>query len=209
MKTTSIPRSLMRSFAPALLLCGPLAVTALAESSFLTAWTARYPSSTLPQRMLTLTGSRCNVCHEPPNRGTQGTCYKNRIRDLMNQGSSIQQAINTADAEDSDGDGVANGVEITTQRADNAAQIGYHPGLIGDLGTSPCGPDTNVAVTHQSETPTLCAVDFDGDGFVTGVDFDLYVAAFESGDIAADFDRDGFITGVDFDLFVQAFEAGC
>ena len=54
-----------------------------------------------------------------------------------------------------------------------------------------------------------CAADFDGDGFISGVDYDLYVQAFEAGDVSADFDGDGFITGVDFDLFVQAFEAGC
>jgi ELWxxDGT repeat protein len=54
-----------------------------------------------------------------------------------------------------------------------------------------------------------CRADFDGDGFITGVDFDLYVQAFEAGDMTADFDRDGFVTGVDFDLYVQAFEAGC
>jgi hypothetical protein len=54
-----------------------------------------------------------------------------------------------------------------------------------------------------------CPSDFDEDGFVTGVDFDLYVQAFEAGDMSADFDGDGFITGIDFDLFVQAFEAGC
>jgi hypothetical protein len=54
-----------------------------------------------------------------------------------------------------------------------------------------------------------CPADFDGDGFITGVDYDLYVSAFEAGDMAADFDGDGFLTGVDFDLYVVAFEAGC
>jgi hypothetical protein len=54
-----------------------------------------------------------------------------------------------------------------------------------------------------------CPADFDHDGFVTGLDFDLYVAAFEAGDMSADFDGDAFVTGLDFDLYVQAFEAGC
>jgi phosphoribosylformimino-5-aminoimidazole carboxamide ribonucleotide (ProFAR) isomerase len=57
--------------------------------------------------------------------------------------------------------------------------------------------------------PTACPADFDNDGFITGIDFDLFVAAFEAGVMTSDFDRDGFITGLDFDLFVQAFEAGC
>ena len=61
----------------------------------------------------------------------------------------------------------------------------------------------DVEITFQ------CLVDFDGDGFVTGLDFDLFVQAFEAGEATSDFDGDGFITGVDFDLFVQAFEYGC
>jgi len=54
-----------------------------------------------------------------------------------------------------------------------------------------------------------CAADFDGDGFLTGDDFDLYVAAFEAGLPTSDYDGDGFVTGDDFDLYVTAFEAGC
>ncbi len=54
-----------------------------------------------------------------------------------------------------------------------------------------------------------CPADVDGDGFVTGDDFQLFVEWFETGDIRADFDGDGFITGDDFEQFVTAFEAGC
>ncbi len=61
--------------------------------------------------------------------------------------------------------------------------------------------------TYPSCTP--CAADFDGDGFVTGEDFDAFVAAFEAGSASADFDGDGFVTGEDFDAFVLAFEVGC
>lgn len=57
--------------------------------------------------------------------------------------------------------------------------------------------------------PPECPADFDGDGFITGLDFDAFVAAFEAGEAEADFDRDGFIAGPDFDAFVEAFEAGC
>lgn len=55
----------------------------------------------------------------------------------------------------------------------------------------------------------VCKPDFDGDGFITGIDYDLFVQAFEAGDFRADFDCDGFLTGPDFDQFVVAFEAGC
>lgn len=54
-----------------------------------------------------------------------------------------------------------------------------------------------------------CPADFDADGFLTGIDYDLYVEAFEDGEPWADFDGDGFVTGIDFDLFVAAFESGC
>lgn len=54
-----------------------------------------------------------------------------------------------------------------------------------------------------------CAVDFDGDGFVTGTDYDRYVLLSRPAASAADFDRDGFVTGLDFDAYVQAFELGC
>lgn len=64
-------------------------------------------------------------------------------------------------------------------------------------------------VSSDPTTLSVCAADYDCDGFVTGDDFDGYVAAFELGDPASDFDGDGFVTGDDFDAFVEAFEAGC
>ncbi|GEM_PF-1554809 len=70
------------------------------------------------------------------------------------------------------------------------------------------------AATSGSQLRVLCKEiwcksDFNGDGFVTGEDFDAYTAAFEAGLIIADFNCDGFVTGEDFDAFVVAFEAGC
>jgi hypothetical protein len=55
----------------------------------------------------------------------------------------------------------------------------------------------------------FCGADYDGDGFVTGVDLDAFVADFESGSASADMDGDGFLTGVDFDAYVERFENGC
>ncbi len=54
-----------------------------------------------------------------------------------------------------------------------------------------------------------CPADFDGNGFLTGEDFDAFVAAFEAGNLSADFDGNGFVNGEDFDAYVTAFEAGC
>lgn len=54
-----------------------------------------------------------------------------------------------------------------------------------------------------------CAADFDGDGFLTGLDYAAFVLAFEAGDLRADFDGDGYINAIDFDDYVRAFELGC
>lgn len=54
-----------------------------------------------------------------------------------------------------------------------------------------------------------CAADYNGDGFVTGEDFDSFVVRFEAGDDAADFDLNSFVNGDDFDRFIVRFEAGC
>ena len=82
-----------------------------------------------------------------------------------------------------------------------------------DAGSFDCLVSNNCTIVASSPaTLTIdgcCPADFDGDGFVTGLDFDAYLAAFESGDPASDLDDDGFVTGLDFDAFVQAFEAGC
>ncbi len=55
----------------------------------------------------------------------------------------------------------------------------------------------------------LCPADIDDSSFVNGVDFDIFVSAFEAGDPSADFDGNGFVNGDDFDLFAYHFVAGC
>lgn len=54
-----------------------------------------------------------------------------------------------------------------------------------------------------------CTADFNDDGFVTGDDFDAFVAAFVVADPKSDINEDGFVTGEDFDVFVGAFQSGC
>jgi len=51
-------------------------------------------------------------------------------------------------------------------------------------------------------------LDVDKSGFVNGVDFDLFVRAFEEGWSVADYDGDGFVTGIDFDRFTADFAKG-
>lgn len=67
----------------------------------------------------------------------------------------------------------------------------------------------NASATDYGIFVNLCLSDFNKDGFVSGEDFDAFVAVFELGDPTADFDGNGFVTGEDFDGFVGAFEAGC
>lgn len=68
-------------------------------------------------------------------------------------------------------------------------------------------------VTGRTEavmwTASLCGADFNSDGFVTGDDYDSFVAAFVVGSLIADFNGDGFVAGDDFDGFVDLFVAGC
>lgn len=84
-----------------------------------------------------------------------------------------------------------------------------HPGDTVDFAVYGGYGYGNTPLAVEIRIGDECLADFDADGFVTGADFDLFVRAFESGDMGADFDGDGFITGVDFDEFVEAFEAGC
>jgi len=61
----------------------------------------------------------------------------------------------------------------------------------------------------KATLPPACRADFNGDGFVTGEDFDEFVDAFSFGLPSADYNLDTFVTGEDFDEFVIAFESGC
>lgn len=71
---------------------------------------------------------------------------------LLQLGNSPESAIDQLDSVDSDGDGVTNGQEILAAR-EEAGQIGFNPGLVGPLGTDPCGDDPNAAASGVAETP--------------------------------------------------------
>jgi subtilisin family serine protease len=70
--------------------------------------------------------------------------------------------------------------------------------------------DVLNAVTAAAAT--LCAVDFNRDGFVDFFDYDDYVACFEGNcpaSVSADYNGDGFVDFFDYDTFVADFEIGC
>ncbi len=82
-----------------------------------------------------------------------------------------------------------------------------------DNGSSPASlPSGNGVAAGQGVftfTVAGCPSDVNGDGFVTGDDFDEFVAAFELGDLFADYNGDTFVSGDDFDAFVNDFYLGC
>jgi hypothetical protein len=64
-------------------------------------------------------------------------------------------------------------------------------------------------IVSESASLTLCAADFNCDGFLDFFDYDEYVGAFEAGDPRADFNGDQFLDFFDYDAFVENFELGC
>lgn len=135
-----------------ILLCAATAPT-LAIPSFLPAWQSRYPDSTLAARMTATTGSQCHVCHNPAAFGAFGNCYREDLALALQGGVDIATAIDELDGVDSDLDGFANGVEINMPHADLAEEVGYSPGLVGELGTDPCADSPDEIVTGVAETP--------------------------------------------------------
>jgi len=65
------------------------------------------------------------------------------------------------------------------------------------------------SASSDEATLTICAPDFNCDGFLDFTDFDGFVTAFEAGEASSDFNSDGFLDFTDFDAFVSVFDAGC
>jgi hypothetical protein len=189
---------------------GVLAGSAAAFPPYLTAWQNRYPTSTLPQQMIQLTGQACNVCHHPPSQGVEGTCYRQTLIEFLNLGFDIETAIANAEPLDSDGDGVPNGVEILTARTDAPGQIGYHPGLRGPRGVDPCGPDPNKPVTNRNETPVpACPGDWNGDGVIDFNDLLEYLNDYNASAPRADINGDGIVDFNDLLEYLNLYNTPC
>jgi hypothetical protein len=105
-----------------------------------------------------------------------------------------------------------NGVPISPAQNPSAATARLElSGLeFGDVGaydcvvSGPCG-----ARTSRIAMLTVCAPDFNCDGFVDFFDYDGYVQAFSEGVPFADFNGDGFLDFFDYDEYVLSFETGC
>jgi hypothetical protein len=180
------------------------------------AWIARYPTSTLPQRMEAITGSWCNACHIPTTLQSEGSCYRLDLRErLYTTPMTIEEAIVDLEWRDSDSDGVPNIVEILMNRSDLPGHVGYSPGLIGPLGTSPCGPAPTVPVSNQSETPAWCYANCDGSigsPMLTPNDFLCFINRYAEASLFANCDGSTAtpaLTPNDFQCFLNAYATGC
>lgn len=100
--------------------------------------------------------------------------------------------------------GSANSHSITM----DTSTVGPRTGQVTIASDAPDEP-ARIVQLIGTVTGSTCPADFDGDGFVTGEDFDAFLAAFEAGDLSADFDGDGFVAGEDFTGYVDAFETAC
>jgi len=92
---------------------------------------------------------------------------------------------------------------VATDSSGEVLICGNTSGSLG--GPNAGGPDIFLA---KYGAP-FCPADYNEDKFVSGDDFDQFVADFELGLDAADVNEDKFVSGDDFDFFVEHFEAGC
>jgi len=115
----------MRHLATAFLALVTLSVAAAAHGSFVTTWQALYPNSTTDDHVLNGTGSSCQVCHWGPNGGPAWNAYGWSVRENINAGDSLIDAITHAESANPDADplGAASLIEIGS-----GTQPGWTPG---------------------------------------------------------------------------------
>jgi dockerin type I repeat protein len=199
---------------PAVMILIGAAAARAGRPDYYAAWVKRYPTSTIPHRMSTVLGLECYTCHQP-SIGAGGTCYREDIKALIEQQIPIEVALDMVEPLDSDGDGVPNGVEILTPRAGAPDDVGYHPGLRGDTGLSPCAGNPFIPLTGQDETP--CRADWDASGAVNSSDISAYLGTWleappgggGGGDppLRTDMNGDGAINSADISAYLTAWLA--
>lgn len=102
-----------------------LVPTVRAHGSFVTTWQGMYPNSSTDDNVQAGSGSYCQVCHWGPNGGPSWNAYGWRIRDNLNAGLSLTDAITDAGGVNTDNDpvGAASLIEIGA-----STQPGWTPG---------------------------------------------------------------------------------
>ncbi len=115
--------------------------------------------------------------------------------------SWTRNGVPVADGVSADG-AVVKGAQTATLRV-SGARAGS-AGMYACAASNACG-----SAVSEPISVLVCVADVDCDGFVNGIDADLYWAWFEAGDASADVDQNGAVNGVDFDTFMDAFAEGC
>jgi hypothetical protein len=130
----------MRHLATAFLALVALSVPGAAHGSFVTTWQAMYPNSTTDDHVLNGAGSSCQVCHWGPNGGPAWNAYGWSVRENINAGDSLTDAITHAESANPDADpvGAASLIEIG-----GGTQPGWTPG------------PNNTQYTPTSQNPGL------------------------------------------------------
>ncbi|MFQ5876438.1 MAG: hypothetical protein ACE5JH_01915 [Acidobacteriota bacterium] len=149
---------------------GPLVLLALGlgtaaaygTNAILSGFRQHYPTTTIPDYTVLVSGDECLDCHSSSKRADPGNAYR---EDLIATKLDREIDFSAVDSLDSDGDGVLNAIEATLPRVDfptdieGARQVGYNPGLID------CPPDADGAprlgydpvsmrhITNVHETP--------------------------------------------------------
>ena len=159
---------------PAVALAAFLATPAMAESSYLSTWRNRYPSSQSDDIIISGTGSSCQLCHGTPGSGSAFNAYGWKMRELKNT-MSLSAAIAACEPFDSDLDptGSDNLTEISadaqpgwTAGANNtiyfkngSTQSGQNPpNILGDLDPPGCTVTTYCTASTTSLAGCVAAI---------------------------------------------------
>jgi len=188
---------------------GAWAASTQAFPAYLEAFETKYPTSTLTDRMLAQTGSKCSLCHLPQGTFLDGNCYRLALKFQLQQGKIIEDALVAVEPLDSDSDGVPNLVEILRPRVGPGNEVGYSPGLSGPEGKDSCvgGPIGQQPISKQNESP--CLADADLCGALDIDDFIAFQTFFVLNDPRADLTFDGVLDINDYIEFQTRFALGC
>jgi hypothetical protein len=128
MNTNSIVRK--TSFIAAVLLLASSALPRSPRPPFATTWSSLYPTSASLDHVVNGTGSSCQLCHESLSGGDGWNAYGWTIKQIVDGGQSLSNAIMAVEGTDSDGDpgGFTNLAEITS-----GAQPGWTSGATNTI----------------------------------------------------------------------------
>lgn len=104
---------------------------------------------------------------------------------------------------------VQNGGRISGAKTATLTINNSEPSDDGDYTVVLSGQGLCTATSDTATVLVICPSDFNRDGFVDPLDYNAYINAFETADMAADFNQDGFLDPLDYNGYINAFEAGC